>query len=778
MFKLIATPLQRVLIGRKYNPGREKVPSLLLAFLILILQVTLSCARDPAAREAKFLAAGRAQFQKGDFNRALLNFQNASQSVSRDAEPYYQIGLTYLALKEPGSSLSSFRKAVELNPTHTGARVRIAALMTTSSRTDDVQQARRDLEQLLTASPNNVEVLSTLAAAEMKSGSISSAEAHLKRAMQLAPHDLQAGIALSKLRMSQKDWIGAEEVLKQIVAQNPSMASARVALAEYYVSGRMWAPAEQAYRQALGINSKDTAALIGLGELLQRAGKAEEAGKLYQRVSLLPIPEKIVYGDFLLRTGKRDLAVPEFERLAKAEPSNRAIRSRLIDAYLFAGRASDAARVVRTALQKNPKDIEALLERGRLQLSAGKFTDAQADANAVLQISPNAIEAHKLLAEAYRDQRRGLLERQELSEVVRLSPGDMAPREQLINLLRGARAYKTALDLLDGVPARYKGTLAWIVQRNWVLVDSGDNAELARGIADGMAKGRSPDLTLQLAILKYSQHNYSASRGAAEELLRRDPADVHALDLIARCYVAEKHSPLALARIKQAAAQRPKSAVLRQFLGRFLLFMDQPTEARAAFESARRLTPGSLTPAIALAEMDLKSHNFEEIRKTLRPIVAKNPPNSDVKMILAEAELGLGNSARALELYRRVADDEPWNVRALNNTAYLLADWAHKTDEALQYAQKAVEMAPGSPDEEHTLGWVLYCKGLYSSALPHLQMAAEKDPKAEHLYHLAAARFKIGDVREARQALMAAMKLDPNSPAAAVAQLASGQVRR
>lgn len=763
----------------KYIPRWEKVASFLAGLLfLLLLQLILSCARDPAARESKFLAAGRAELQKSDFNRALLNFQNARQAVSRDAEPYYQIGLAYLGLKQPGSALSSFRKALQLNPAHDGARVRIAALMATSSHPEDVQQATRDLEQVLAASPNDVDALNTLAAAEMKSGSIPSAERHLTRAMALAPKDLRAGIALSKLRMLQKDFAGAEEVLKQLAAQNPSVVAARVALAEFYVSGRMWAPAEQAYRQALGMNSKDAAALIGLAGLLQRAGKAEESGKLYQRASLLPIPENTVYGAFLLRTGKRDLAVREFERLAKAEPANRAVRSRLIAAYLAAGRSSDATRVLRSALQKNPKDIDALLERARLQLSGGKYTDAQTDANAVLQINPNSIEAHKLLAEVYRDQGHSLLERQELSEVVRLSPGDMAPREQLVNLLRGARAYKSALEVVDQTPARDRGTLRWIVQRNWVLVDSGDQSELARGIADGMAKGRSPDLTLQLGILKYEQHNYTAARAAAEALMRRDPQDVRALDLIARCYVAEKQNSLALTRIQKAAVQDPKSAVLQQFVGRFLLFMGRPTEARAAFESARQLAPGSLIPIIALAEMDLQSHQFEEIRRDLGPIVGKNVANSDVKMILAEAELGLGNTARALELYRKVADDEPSNVKALNNTAYLLADSSHETDVALRYAQKAVELAPGSPAEEHTLGWVLYCKGLYSSALPHLQAAADKDPKAEHLYHLAAARFRIGDVREARQALMAAMKLDPNSPAAAVAQLASGQARR
>lgn len=61
------------------------------------------------------------------------------------------------------------------------------------------------------------------------------------------------------------------------------------------------------------------------------------------------------------------------------------------------------------------------------------------------------------------------------------------------------------------------------------------------------------------------------------------------------------------------------------------------------------------------------------------------------------------------------------NLFALNNLAYALA--LDDPDEALKFAEKAVEIAPDEPTVQDTLGWVCYRKGMYLSVaripLPH-----------------------------------------------------------
>src|SRR5579862_49315 len=82
-----------------------------------------SCRNSPQAKEAKYLQRGKAQLVKKDYGRAILEFRNAAQVMPRDAEPQYQLGLTYLATGGASTAVAALRKALELNPKHTGAQL-------------------------------------------------------------------------------------------------------------------------------------------------------------------------------------------------------------------------------------------------------------------------------------------------------------------------------------------------------------------------------------------------------------------------------------------------------------------------------------------------------------------------------------------------------------------------------------------------------------------------------------------------------------------------------
>src|SRR5580704_7296080 len=101
-----------------------------------------------------------------------------------------------------------------------------------------------------------------------------------------------------------------------------------------------------------------------------------------------PIRLKPLHAAFLFKTGHHDAAIAEFEDLFKQAPDDRAARSRLVAAYFTAGKTADAERVLKLALQKNPKDVEALLQRSRLYMVSGKSADAENDLRQVLHFQP------------------------------------------------------------------------------------------------------------------------------------------------------------------------------------------------------------------------------------------------------------------------------------------------------------------------------------------------------------------------------------------------------
>ena len=79
----------------------NKVLVFCAATALIASVVAAGCSRSPQAREARFLKRGKELAAKKDFGRALLEFKSAAQAMPKDAEPYYQLGLTYLVLRDP-----------------------------------------------------------------------------------------------------------------------------------------------------------------------------------------------------------------------------------------------------------------------------------------------------------------------------------------------------------------------------------------------------------------------------------------------------------------------------------------------------------------------------------------------------------------------------------------------------------------------------------------------------------------------------------------------------
>lgn len=71
---------------------------------------------------------------------------------------------------------------------------------------------------------------------------------------------------------------------------------------------------------------------------------------------------------------------------------------------------------------------------------------------------------------------------------------------------------------------------------------------------------------------------------------------------------------------------------------------------------------------------------------------------------------------------------------------------------------------------DDTLGWVYFRKGIYASAVKHLESAVARDGKAIRRYHLAMAYSRAGDQKRGREAFDAALKLDPKLPEAEAAR--------
>jgi Tfp pilus assembly protein PilF len=123
-----------------------------------------------------------------------------------------------------------------------------------------------------------------------------------------------------------------------------------------------------------------------------------------------------------------------------------------------------------------------------------------------------------------------------------------------------------------------------------------------------------------------------------------------------------------------------------------------------------------------------------------------------VRMHLGTTNLLKKENKAAIEQFQAILQQDPKNIPALNNIA--LAYQQEKNPRALEYAEKAYELAKENPAIMDTLGWMLVEQGNVARGLPLLQKAASSATAAlDTRYHLAAALAKSGDSAAARKEL-------------------------
>jgi tetratricopeptide (TPR) repeat protein len=128
-------------------------------------------------------------------------------------------------------------------------------------------------------------------------------------------------------------------------------------------------------------------------------------------------------------------------------------------------------------------------------------------------------------------------------------------------------------------------------------------------------------------------------------------------------------------------------------------------------------------------------------------------------MVLADVELGNQRYPEAIAAYRKVLQQVPTHVAALNNLAYLAALHQGDSVEGLRLIDAALERTGPVAELLDTRGVVHLVAGDANRAVADLKAAAKQAPQGPTWFRLAEAQLKAGDRSGAEESFRKAVAL-------------------
>jgi tetratricopeptide (TPR) repeat protein len=734
-------------------------------FLLLVL---LSACQTRQQKEAGFLAAGQKDLEAGKYASAILRFRIAERLAPEDADPHYYLGLAYWGTGDLGAAASELTAATQRNASHTLARTKLAELAVRFGSGDALVGAERQVQQILAQSPNNADAWYTLAIAEWRLGKPEDAFEHLRQALAKMPQHLDSSVALARMQVERHDFPAAEKTMLQAAEKAPNSVETAIAVGRFYLVAGKTAEAEKQFRRALGLNPDSGAALLALGETQMAMGNRQQAERTFAQIATLRDKTyRGVYPSFLIEEKRYGEAIPRLQQLVRENPNDHTLRGYLVRAYVATGGLDEAQKLLAGALARDKSDLDASLQQTEILLRTNHVKEAESALAFVMRSHANLAQAHVLLAGVYEAKHDARNQQRELTEALRLSPDLLSARVRLARSLLATGNAKLALAILDQAPEPQKKSPDLLLLRNWALLSLQQWPKLQQELDSALATSRTPELLLQDGLLKFQLKQYADAVASFQEALRANPQDVVTIRALARTYVAQNRLDLAETLIAESAARYPKSPQLQVFIGGWMASTGRLDKARAAYALAKAADPNYVAADLALARVATMERKWDEARGILTPLCSGEAAAA-AHMQLAQIDEQTGAKDSAIEHYRKVIEEDPQNLAALNNLAYLLADNPTQIDEGIGYAKQALGLVP-SPGLYDTLGWLYYRKGAFEEAVQYLERAVAAEGTAVRRYHLAMAYFMTGDTARGQAVLKVALGMNPNLPEARVA---------
>jgi len=723
------------------------------------------CSHDPNVRKQKYLESGERYFDKKEYREAAIQFQNAIKVDQRFDEAHYRLALTAMKLQQWPSAAQEFQNAIQINPNHYEARLGLAKLFVAAG---EYSSAKEQIDWLIQNQPNNADVYLVLARYADSTKNTAGALAALDKALKLDPKKADTYLALGIIDAEGQQWAEAEKSLKQAIELDPKSVEALLKLGNLHLTRGRYPEAEQDYRQAIQVAPDDPNPRISLGNLYLAENKPQQVED-FLRASKKDFPDNSVgyclLGNYYIASNQFDKALAEFSSLYQDHSKDPVVKKNYIQLLIMRDRLDDARKLDDEILKAAPADPDASIYKAEIEIRSGKSSNAIDTLQNVLKNDPDNAVAHYQLGMAFEQLGNPKRAETEWHDAVRLRPD--------IIEAHGALA-QAAIRRQDA------SGLAQEADQIMALQPAAPDGYMLRGMAETMRKQYStaehylsqaiekgPNSAVayvQLGILRINEGQLGEAQKAYQQALDLDPNSADALVGLANINVLQKDPERAIARIREQIAKYPNNAAFHVMLGDQLQSQKKDLRgAEAEYKRGSELDKNNIAAFLKMGLVQKERGETDTALQTYLDAAQKNPKETMFYVLAGDVYENKQDWDHARQMYQKVLAQQPDDPVASNNLAYVILQQGGNVDVALAMAQTARRQLPDNPSSADTLGWALYQKHVYGSAIGLFQEAVKKDPEnTVYLYHLGMAYAKNGQASLARQQLDRVVRIKPN----------------
>lgn len=744
-----------------------------------------------------------------DLDGALSLIDAALASNSAFVEGHRARGDLLGAKGQYDEALAAYRKAVELKRNDMHSLSRIVMLLAERGELDEADKQVRTLKKL---APKQAQPAYLQAMLDYRRKNFTAARQAIQESLHAAPDSLPGLLLAGAIEYQLKSYETSEASIRRVLQGAPNHPVANRLMVVNHLASGQHSKALESLNSLLQIDGNQPATLELAGETFLQNGNPTVAARYFEKAATLA-PQDVSKRTGLALSrfamGASDPAFRELEEAAALDPDTRADMALVatsldrkqydralaaIDrlekkqpgkplshnlrgaALLGKGDMAGARKSFEQALSLDPAFFAATANLVGLDLREKRPDAAITRMEAFLARNPKHAQAWLAMAELRARTKAKPGEVASLiAKAVAANPAGIAPRRALIgHYLQAnepAKAVTAAREALSAVPERPE--LLDVVGR---ALEATGELQQARSTYSRWAQlqPKSPVPWLRLADVDIAGGDSEAALKSLRKALELKPDFVDAQRRIIAIDVRTNRAPRALAVAREVQRQRPTEAAGYMLEGDIHAAKQAWNEAAAIYQAGLKQADSPHLATRLHAAMRSARMNAEADR-LVADWVTRHPKDKVVRLYLAQSAAAGGDYPLSIKQYRELLELEPANPLYLNNLAWVAG--RVKDPAAIQYAERAVALAPDNPSVLDTLGVLLVEKGDTTRGIDLLRKAAALAPqRSEIRLNLAKSLIAAGQKDAAKQELRELEKLgDKFSAHAEVQRLIKAQ---